>query len=316
MNINGNNLNVTNSALYNHNSYLAFAKSVEDKEKQPDTSDKSVDGDIYSKEKEPSAKLYTSSGTLQGKKAKKSKSQYSAEEILDEIDKYISSGQFYAIHYNGKEHWLQGMKIGENGGPVGDKKYFNPDELNVALGKGNKKTASVGNNVISFDKYSYYKFTGKDGKEHSILSLGGALHTGLFGDKTYDKEAADYVDFWNGLNRKNPSGISTKFSNEEIRNRLADAGIQNGFFTVTVGGRTATHYLSQGKNTAAVHSKEQYDERYDRMTSGSFFKQFQAGQKVMIGGKEYTLGEDRKLDIEYGADIFDLHAKVPENMRE
>lgn len=67
----------------------------------------------------------------------------------------ISSGQFYAIHYNGKEHWLQGMKIGENGGPVGDKKYFDPDELNAALGKGNKKTASVGNNVISFDKYSY-----------------------------------------------------------------------------------------------------------------------------------------------------------------
>ncbi len=162
--------------------------------------------------------------------------------------------------------------------------------------------------MISFDKYSYYKFTGKDGKEHSILSFGGALHTGLFGDKAYDKEAADYVDFWNGLSGKTSSGISIKFSNGEIRSRLADAGIQNGFFTVTVGGRTATHYLSQGKDTAAVHSKEQYDERYDRMTSGRFFKQFQAGQKVTVSGKEYVLGEDKKLDIEYGTDIFELYA--------
>ncbi len=305
MNVNGNNYSVTNSV---YNRYSAFSKSSEDKDIASDKSSESTDGVIYDKGSETFSKIYTSSGTLQGTTTSTSKSKYSGQEILDEIDKYISSGQFYAIHYNGKEHWLQGMKIGENGGPVGDKKYFNPDELNAALGKGNRKTASVGNNVISFDKYSYYKFTGKDGKEHSILSFGGALHTGLFGDKTYDKEAADYVDFWNGLSGKTPPGISIKFSNGEIRSRLADAGIQNGFFTVTVGGRTATHYLSQGKNTAAVHSKEQYDERYDRMTSGRFFKQFQAGQKVTVSGKEYVLGEDKKLDIEYGADIFELYA--------
>ena len=312
MTINGNNLNVTNSTLYNHSSYLAFTKSAEDKEMQPDTSDKSVDGDVYSKEKEPSAKLYTSSGTLQGEKAKKSKSQYSAEEILDEIETYTKAGDAYVIWHSGNKHWLQGTKNGE---AVGDKKYFDFDSLNTALGKNNQKKVSVVNNTVLFENNSYYKFTGKNGKEHSILSLGGALHTGLFGDDIYDKEAADYVDFWNCLNRKNPSGISTKFSNGEIRSRLADAGIQNGFFTVTVGGRTATHYLSQGKNTAAVHSKGQYDERYDRMTSGKFFKQFKVGQKVTVGGKEYVLGEDKKLDIEYGADIFDLYAQVPGSMR-
>lgn len=312
MNINGNNYSVTNSV---YNRYSAFSKSSGDKDIASDKSSESADGVIYDKGSETSSKIYTSSGTLQGTTST-SKSKYSAQEILDEIGKYTSAGQIYAIWNNGKKTWLQGIEPGRNGGPVGDKKYFDSDELNVALGKDNKKTASEGNNVISFDKYSYYKFTDKDGKEHSILSLGGALHTGLFEDKTYDKEAADYVDFWNGLSGKTPSGISTKFSNREIRSRLADVGIQSGFFTVTVGGRTATHYLSQGKNTAAVHSKEQYDERYDRMTSGRFFKQFQAGQKVTVGGKEYVLGEDKKLDIEYGADIFDLHAQVSESMRE
>lgn len=305
MNISGNNLNVTNSTVYNHNRYLAFTKLAEDTEMQPDTSDKSVDGDVYSKEKEPSAKLYTSSGTLQGEKAKKLKSQYSTEEILEEIETYTKAGDAYVIWHSGNKHWLQGTKNGE---AVGDKKYFNLESLNTALGKNNQKKVSVVNNTVLFENNSYYKFTGKDGKEHTTLSLGGALHTGLFGEDICDKEAANYVDFWNCLNSKNPSGIYMKFSNEEIRSRLADAGIQNGFFTVTVGGRTATHYLSQGKNTAAVHSKEQYDERYNMMTNGEFFKRLEAGHKVVIDGKEYVLGEGKKLDVEYGADIFDMQA--------
>lgn len=265
-----------------------------------------------SKEKEPSAKLYTSSGTLQGEKAKKSKSQNSVEEILDNIETYTKAGDAYVIWHSGNKHWLQGTKKGE---AVGDKKYFNLDSLNTELGKNNRKKVSVVNNAVLFENNSYYIFTGKNGKEHTVLSLGGALHTGLFGDDLYDKEAADYVDFWNCLNRKNPSGIVTKFNNEEIRSRLADAGIRNGFFTIHMGGRTATHYLSQGKNTMALHSKEQYDERYNRLVSGQFFRQFDAGQKVMVGGREYTLDEDKKLDIEYGADIFDLHTQVPESMR-
>ncbi len=89
---------------------------------------------------------------------------------------------------------------------------------------------------------------------------------------------------------------------------LSHSGKQNGFLTFTFGGRTVTHYLSQGENTSAVHSKEQYDNRYNMITSGQFFKHLEAGHKVMIGGKEYILGEDKKLDIEYGADIFDLKA--------
>lgn len=313
MNVNGNNYNVTNNSPYNR--YSAFSKSSGDRDVASDKSGESADGVIYDKGSGTSSKIYTSSGTLQGTNTSTSKSKYSGREILEEIDKYISSGQFYAIHYNGKETWLQGMNIGENGGPVGSKKYFDPDELNAALGKGSEKTVSTGNNAISFDKYSYYKFTGKDGKEHTILSLGGTLSAGLFGNSSYDKEAADYVNFWNSLARENPSGIYMKFSNEEIRSRLAEVGIENGFFTVSIGGRTVTHYLSQGENASAVHSKAQYDDRYNMITNGQFFKQFEAGQKVMIGGKEYVLGEDKKVDIEYGADVFDIQAQVPEGAR-
>ena len=253
MNVNGNNYHVTNNILYNR--YPAFSKPSGDKDIASDKTSESTDGVIYDKGSDTSSKIYTSSGTLQGTKTDTSKTKYSGREILDEIDKYTSAGQFYAIHYNGKETWLQGMTIGKNSEPVGGKKYFDPDELNAALGKGSEKSLSIGSNAISFDKYSYYKFTGKDGKEHTVLSLGGALSVGLFGNSSYDKEAADYVDFWNSLVRENVSGIYMKFSNEEIRDRLAEAGVENGLFSVSIGGHTVTHYLSQGENSSEVHSK-------------------------------------------------------------
>lgn len=255
-----------------------------------DTSKESVNGDDFSK----------------GSEAARSK--YSAEEILSEINKYANEGETYVIWHSGDTYWLQGIRNGE---AIGEKKYFDLNELLAALGKGNEKSISVSNNTITINNNSYYKFTGKDGKEHTVLSVGGALHTGLLGRSSYDKEAADFVNFWNALGRENPSGVNVKFSNEEIRSRLADAGIQNGFFTVNFGGRTVTHYLSQGENSLAVHSKQQYDNRYHMLTSEHFLSRFEVGHKFMIGGKEYILGEDKKLDIEYGVDVFDFQTQAP-----
>ena len=227
MNVNGNDYHVTNNILYNR--YPAFSKPSGDKDIASDKTSESTDGVIYDKGSDTSSKIYTSSGTLQGTKTDTSKTKYSGREILDEINKYTSAGQFYAIHYNGKETWLQGMTIGKNSELVGGKKYFDPDELNAALGKSSEKSLSIGSNAISFDKYSYYKFTGK---EHTVLSLGGALSTGILGNSSYDKEAVDYVNFWNSLARENPSGIYMKFSNEEIRSRLAEAGTEKDFLSV------------------------------------------------------------------------------------
>lgn len=253
-------------------------------------------------------------GDVDNKGSETAKSKYSAEEILNEIDKYTNAGQFYVIHYNGKEQWIQGMKLDssrKNAEPVGGKKYFDLNELQTALGKGSEKSISVSDNAITINNNSYYKFTGKDGKDHMVLSLGGVLHTGLLEKSSYDKEAADYVDFWNALGKKNPSGVNVKFSSEEIRSRLAEAGVQNGFFAVSIGGRTVTHYLSQGENSLAVHSQEQYDNRYNMLTSEHFLSRFEVGHKFMIGGKEYILGEEKKLDIEYGVDVFDFQTQAP-----
>ena len=309
MNVNGNTYNAANNIRYNR--YSAFSKPSGDKDIASGTSGGSAAGVIYDKGSKTNSKVYTSGSTLQGAKTSTSKTKYSAQEILNEIDKCIRAGQIYAIWNNGKETWLQGIEPGRNGGPVGSKKYFDPNELRAALGKGSPKSISIGNNAVTFDNNSYYKFIGKDGKEHTVLSLGGVLHKGLFGNRSYAKEAADYVDFWNALGRENPSGVNARFSSGEIRDRLAEAGIQNGFFTVTIGGRSATHFLSQGKNSLAVYSQEQYDKRYQAIKDGTMFKRY-AGSAVTIGGKEYSVGADGKVDIAYGEDVFDILAQAQE----
>jgi hypothetical protein len=114
----------------------------------------------------------------------------------------------------------------------------------------------------------------------------------------------DYM-FWQYLSGES-SGLELRFSDEEIRNRLSDAKIQPGFFNVSFGLRASTQFYSQAKGAAAVHSKENYDERYNTLLSENFLKDYKVGQKFLIGGKEYTLSEDRKLDVPYGADIFDF----------
>ena len=77
------------------------------------------------------------------------------------------------------------------------------------------------------------------------------------------EEERDFIDFWNALGRRDSSSVNAKFDSGEIKNSLA------------------------------VYSKEQYDERYQSVKDGTMFKRY-AGSTVSIGGKEYAVGEDGK----------------------
>ncbi len=110
---------------------------------------------------------------------------------------------------------------------------------------------SVKDNEVCFDSYSYYQFTGKDGRNHKVLSIGSSLSPSTFasfGKESFDKEAAEYDDFWNGLSRGDEYGLEQKYSQKEIRSKLEEAGIQNRFFTVTVGSKE--YVLNEHKGIA------------------------------------------------------------------
>ena len=59
------------------------------------------------------------------------------------------------------------------------------------------------------------------------------------------------------------------------------------------GRKETTQYLSQGKNSVAVYSREQYDERYyNHIQSGNLTKGYNMGTVFKIGGKEYAVNGD------------------------
>ena len=160
-------------------------------------------------------------------------------------------------------------------------------------------------NEVRFDDNSCYQFTGKDGKLHTVLSASGLLSADVFGRKgPIDEEAAEYANFWERL--AHTVGPHAKYSQAEIRAKLAEAGIQNGFFTVSVGNFSHTYFLSQEEDAVAVRSKEAYDKRYNALVSGEAFESgsYQPGQTVSVGGKEYVLNENKGIDIEYGAEVY------------
>lgn len=273
------------------------------------------DGVLYHRGNRTESRLYTRQGTLVGARPRRYPSQrrpfYSAREILGAIEKYDG----YMLGYDGRAVYFQGMKnIHSNSKtsrysveshPAGERMYFNPADVNAALGIHNPKQMSVKDNEVRFDDNSCYQFTGKDGKSHTVLSASGLLSADVFGRKgTIDEEAAEYADFWQRL--AHSIVPHAKYSQDEIRNKLAEAGIQNGFFTVSVGNHSHTYFLSQEEDAVAVRTKEAYDKRYNELTSGKAFEpdNFQPGQTVSVGGKDYVLKDDKSIDIEYGAELY------------
>ncbi len=245
-----------------------------------------VPGVRYDKGAVVNTKIYTSKGTLSGKN--------SAKQVVEAMNQSADKGF---------EFWTEGNTF-----YLGNGMSCSIQELQATLGKNSAKEMSVTDNKVVFDNNSYYKFTDKNGKEHSVVSLAGALTAGI---GTWDQEAADYANFWNCMARKDTTFISMNYSQNEVRSRMKQAGMKTGFFTISVGGKETTQYLSQGRNSVAIYSREQYEERYyNHIQSGNLTKGYKVGSVFKIGSEEYIVNEDGKLDVPYGADIWDIQYPV------
>lgn len=95
---------------------------------------------------------------------------------------------------------------------------------------------------------------------------------------------------------------------------MNEAGIAEGFFPVQVGDNRQEYYYSNGNAGTAV-LKERYDNTYQMFMTQTeiLFRDYEPGSVFLVGGKEYILSEDKKLDLPYGADIYDV--KWPQRKR-
>ena len=166
--------------------------------------------------------------------------------------------------------------------------------------------------VDALTKYYGSPTISKDG----TMSWGGSadivstkeLESEIFGNMSRD----DY-NFWSRLANKDTTFLSMNYDTEEVRSRLKDAGVKTGFFSVTMGDRTAEHFLSQGKSAVAVYSRAEYDRQYKIVTGSHFLENYDPGHVFKLGGKEYMLSEDHKLDIPYGEDVWTIYDETIDN---
>jgi hypothetical protein len=163
------------------------------------------------------------------------------------------------------------------------------------------------NNEIVFNVGSYYKFTDKNGETHVLSCAYDRLSQPYSETSTGKQNDTSYQvsKFWNMLS-KNGTYMSLYYSHDEQRKLLNDAGITEGFFSVQVGTHKQEYYYSNGIAGVAV-SKTRYDETYNfYMNRKGVWDDYAVGSVFEIGGKDYILDENKKLDIPYGVDIFDM----------
>jgi len=139
------------------------------------------------------------------------------------------------------------------------------------------KEIKAENNIVTFERDSYYKYTTKDGIAHCMVSGKNSLNTPWSDAISGNADNVSYMTgrFWSLLTGKASIYISLDFSQEEQRRYLDDAGIKKGFFTVNMGERSREHYYSNAD--VAIRPKWHYDERYKAMTTGGLLIDNQGG---------------------------------------
>ena len=173
------------------------------------------------------------------------------------------------------------------------------------------------NNVLNFGKENYFKYISNTGKEYCLYAGKGSIGT-VFSEylrgEPYDLTREKYAGFWNYIMQDDPVYIGLSYSDKEIREYLDEAGLKNGFFTIKMGDRCATHFYSASESRGPIHSKQRYDIRYSSLVNdGYLLNLYEPGSIFKVDGKEYTLSENHTLDIPYGEDIYKL--EYPSNYR-
>ena len=189
---------------------------------------------------------------------------------------------------------------------VGNTEYLKKDLPKVDYGRCSEIKAV--NNKVVFDNKLYYGYQDKSGNKHVFACLNNRLeqpYSDLISGRQ-NNDSFQICKFWNMLS-KDGTYLGLYYSNEKQKQMLNDAGITQGFFSVQIGDNKQDYYYSNGNAGVAVRRFE-YDATYDMFVKRgtALFNEYEVGSIFKIGGKEYILNEQRKLDIPYGEDIFDI----------
>ncbi|MDE5780549.1 MAG: hypothetical protein K2I03_03610 [Lachnospiraceae bacterium] len=252
--------------------------------------------------------------------AMQNKKNVKAKFVESGRDSYISSeNSIYEIYGNKVDHnkkfsqtildainfLYKGIEEDETSFSIGNVNYLKKDIPSIDIGQCLEIKAV--NNKVTFTNGKYYRFKDSSGIYRAITCRCNGLeqpYSELAAKKANDVSYR-FSKFWDLL-AWNGTYIGLYYSPDEEKKMLNDAGINEGFFSVEVGSNKQDYFYSNGVAGFAV-PKSRYNATYNMfMNREGLLDEWDAGAVFIIGGKEYILSEDKKLDIPYGADIYDI----------
>lgn len=220
------------------------------------------------------------------------------------VRKTVASGKFPQAIVDIINFEIGSFMEDDTGFTIDGVKFLRKDMPSVSLERCLEIRAE--NNEIVFAPGKYYKFQDREGAYH-VLNCTKNDIAQPYSECTMKKqneESYQMGKFWGCIGCEGVYG-SKYYSDEEQKKILNDAGIKDGFFSVQVGEKRQELFLSSGA-AGTVVPKRRYDGTYNMFMNTNILDDYAVGSVFVIGGKEYILDENKKLDIPYGADIYDI----------
>lgn len=220
------------------------------------------------------------------------------------VRKTVASGKFPQAIVDIINFEIGSFMEDDTGFTIDGVKFLRKDMPSVSLERCLEIRAE--NNEIVFAPGKYYKFQDREGAYH-VLNCTKNNIAQPYSECTMKKqneESYQMGKFWGCIGCEGVYG-SKYYSDEEQKKILNDAGIKDGFFSVQVGEKRQELFLSSGA-AGTVVPKRRYDGTYNMFMNTNILDDYAVGSVFVIGGKEYILDENKKLDIPYGADIYDI----------
>lgn len=161
-------------------------------------------------------------------------------------------------------------------------------------------TLKAKGNTLSLKSNSYYSYKATDGKAYACAFNGKVIHRAfsesILGNdmKNVNKECRGNTVTTMSVISDLVQGSIYGLDRETVKKALANVGIMPGKFNISVDGQNKTYYMNDDGQIYTEKSAKDTVAMYNR---NIWLKNQSAGDKIMVFGKEYTIGEDGHIHV-------------------
>ena len=171
---------------------------------------------------------------------------------------------------------------------------INVNSLSALAAKGNK---------LCLTSSSYYSYTAIDGNAYAC-AFNGKTISRAFSESVLGNDRDNVSPECRGNTATTMSVISSlakgsvgglhMLGRETVKNVLANVGITPGKFRVSVDGQEKVYYMA---DDGEIYTEKRALDRIDMYNKNTWLNNQSVGDKIMVFGREYPIGEDGHIHV-------------------